>query len=165
MRNLKELENLLTRTRKKIVFAGIGNVLRSDDGAGVYIVKHLIENERISKLLAEVSLENYVSRINRMHADILVIVDCIDFKQEPGYCALLLPEETYETTVNTHNLTLKKIADFFTMPVYILGIQPLNLRIGEEMSAPVKKAADEIIQVVNRSIGNPIQQVTTIMQP
>ena len=42
MKKPEELLELIADTRKKILFAGIGNVLRCDDGAGVYIVNHLM---------------------------------------------------------------------------------------------------------------------------
>jgi len=152
MKKPEELLELMADTRKKILFAGIGNVLRCDDGAGVYIVNHLMESPHISKILVEVSLENYVSRINKAKPDLLVLVDCIDFGREPGYVGLLLPEDTFESTVNTHHLTLRRITEFFDMPVFILGIQPSCLKVGEEMTAEVVKSADKMVRMLNRAI-------------
>ncbi|NLI24749.1 MAG: hydrogenase maturation protease [Bacteroidales bacterium] len=152
MKEFNELLELIADNRKKILFAGIGNVLRCDDGAGVYIVNNLMENTNITKILVEVSLENYVSRINNAKPDLLVLVDCIDFGREPGYAGLLLPEDTFETTINTHNLTLRRVTEFFNMPVCILGIQPSRLEVGEEMTPGVKKSADNIIRLLNQTI-------------
>ena len=152
MKDFNELLELMVDNRKRILFAGIGNVLRCDDGAGVYIVNNLMESTHIEKILVEVSLENYISRINKAKPDLLVLVDCIDFGREPGYIGLLLPEDTFETTVNTHNLTLRRVAEFFDMPVFILGIQPSCLEVGEEMTPGIKKSADYIIGLLNQTI-------------
>ncbi len=138
-------------TRNKILFAGIGNVLRCDDGAGVYIVNHLMESPHISKILVEVSLENYVSRINKAKPDLLVLVDCIDFGREPGYVGLLLPEDTFESTVNTHHLTLRRITEFFDMR-YSSSHTTFRLKVGEEMTAEVVKSADKMVRMLNRAI-------------
>lgn len=152
MKKFDELLELITDNRKRILFVGIGNVLRCDDGAGVYIVNGLMQSTNIVKILVEVSLENYVSTINKIKPDLLVLVDCINFGREPGYTGLLLPEETMETTVNTHNLTLRRVSEFFDMPIFILGIQPSCLEVGEEMTTAVKKSADQIIWLLNHAI-------------
>ncbi len=152
MKAFKELLKLIAGHKKRILFVGIGNVLRCDDGAGVYIVNHIMESRYITKLLVEVSLENYVSRINKEKPDLLVLVDCIDFGREPGFAGLLVPEETFETTVNTHNLTLRRVTEFFDMPVFILGIQPSCLEVGEDLTPRVKESADNLIRLINKVI-------------
>ncbi len=56
----------------KILYVGIGNVLKSDDGVGVYISRKIKNNDYVSSLAAEVSIENYIGRINSLKPDILV---------------------------------------------------------------------------------------------
>lgn len=148
---LRKLDRLLDGPHKKILFAGIGNVLRSDDGAGVYICRHLEPAPSRLVLPVETSIENYIGKINRSGADVLVLVDCVDFQRAPGYHDLLPVEELLDITVHTHNISLKKIAELFHMPAYILGIQPADTSFGEELSGPVREAADSIIQIINQS--------------
>ena len=54
-----------------------------------------------------------------------------------------------DLTFNTHNISLKKLSDFFKMPVFVLGIQPENIEFGENISYIVKKVADQIIKMIN----------------
>ena len=128
---------------------GIGNVLKRDDGIGVYITNGIKNSERVLSLTVEVSIENYIGKINSLRPDILILVDCVEMKSPPGSCKLLKPEQISDITFNTHNISLKKIADFFPMEVFVLGIQPENIEFGEKISYLVKQVADQIIYMIN----------------
>jgi hydrogenase 3 maturation protease len=146
---LQNLDGLLEDKRQKILFVGIGNVLRSDDGAGVYICRNLKLSRTWSVLIVEISIENYIGKINRSGAGILVLVDCVDFGKEPGYYDLLPAGELLDLTFHTHNISLKKISELFTMPAWILGIQPADTSFGENLSGSVRGAARSIIRMIN----------------
>ncbi|MDY0098998.1 MAG: hydrogenase maturation protease [Bacteroidales bacterium] len=133
----------------KILYVGIGNVLKSDDGVGVYISRKIKNNDYVSSLAAEVSIENYIGRINSLKPDILVIIDCMDMKTEPGKSRLLPLNKVMDLTFNTHNISVARLADFFPMPVFILGIQPEHIDFGEKISYLVKKEADKLINLIN----------------
>ena len=62
----QKLEKILNNRNKKILFAGVGNVLRSDDGVGVYIVSAIRSHDNISTIIVETSIENYISKINSL---------------------------------------------------------------------------------------------------
>ena len=147
---LPELLSILSERNKKILFVGIGNVLKQDDGAGVYISNRIIPSHNIQVLTAEVSIENYIGKINSLEPDIVIIIDCADIGQGPGTCRLLRVSEINDLTFNTHNISLKRIAEFFRPEVFILGIQPENLDFGEKLSYLVKKSSDNIINLVNK---------------
>ncbi len=144
------LRRLLSQKQKKILFAGIGNVLRKDDGVGVYISSRIKPSENIEVLTVEVSIENYIGKINSLNPDIVVIIDCVDTASAPGTYKLLPVSEVHDLTFNTHNISLKRISDFFPMPVFILGIQPEKIDFGENISYLVKKVADKILLQINR---------------
>ncbi len=84
-----ELNKLLSQEDKKKLFVGIGNLLKMDDGAGVYISRRIIPGGNISALTAEVSIENYIGKINSLDPDILILIDCMDIKSAPGTFKLL----------------------------------------------------------------------------
>ncbi len=147
---LPELEKILSDKRLKILFAGIGNVLKSDDGAGVYICRKIRNSSRIQSLCAEVSIENYIGKINKLKPDILILIDCIDIDSPAGTCKFLQADKIRDMTFNTHNISLKKLKDFFEMPVYILGIQPEKIDFGENLSYIVKEVSDKIINLINK---------------
>jgi hydrogenase maturation protease len=146
---LKDLENLLLQRNRKILFVGIGNVLKSDDGVGVYISNNIKNRKNISSLTVEVSIENYIGKINSLNPDILVLIDCVDLGYAPGIYELLDINQIQDITFNTHNISLQKLSDFFKMPVYILGIQPEKIEFGQNISYLVKNIADRIINQIN----------------
>ena len=146
---LKELEDLLLQKERKILFVGIGNVLKSDDGTGVYISNNIRNRDNITSLTVEVSIENYIGKINTLKPDILVLIDCVDLSESPGTCKLLDINEIQDITFNTHNISLRKLSDFFLMPVFILAIQPEKIEFGENISYLVKDIADRIINQIN----------------
>ena len=147
---LDDLEILLKQTGRKILFVGIGNVLKQDDGAGVYISGRIAERDNIKTLTVEVSIENYIGKINSLKPDILVLIDCMDTGSPPGSVVFLPLEEVTDITFNTHNISLKNLAAFFTSEVYILGIQPATIDFGENISDIVRIASDDIINLINK---------------
>jgi len=144
----KSINYLLKDTSKHILFVGIGNILKSDDGTGVYISNHIKSGNKVSSLTVEVSIENYIGKINRLKPDILILIDCVDFKKEPGYFEMLPVHRVEDFTVHTHNISLKRISELFTMPVWILGIQPKDTSFGEKLSPEIKKTADYLIEMI-----------------
>jgi hydrogenase 3 maturation protease len=146
---LPEILKIISQSDKRILFVGIGNVLKNDDGVGVYITNRIINSERVLILTVEVSIENYIGKINSLKPDILILVDCVEMKSPPGTCRLLKAELIRDITFNTHNISLQKIADFFKMEVFVIGIQPENIEFGEKISYLVKQVADQIINMIN----------------
>jgi hydrogenase 3 maturation protease len=146
----EDLEILLSQKDKKLLFVGIGNLLKSDDGIGVYMSKKIRTNNHIMALTAEVSIENYIGKINSIKPDILVIIDCMDMKSKPGNHKLFSVNELEDLTFNTHNISLNRLSDFFTMPVFVLGIQPEKIDFGENISYLVRKVANNIILQINK---------------
>jgi hydrogenase 3 maturation protease len=144
------LHRLLSQKDRKILFVGIGNILKQDDGVGVYISSRIKPTKRIQVLTPEVSIENYIGKINSLHPDILIIIDCVDCGSEPGTYKLLPVNEIHDLTFNTHNISLKRLSGFFPMPVFILGIQPEKIDFGENISYLVKNVADKILLEINR---------------
>lgn len=145
----EDLNSILQQKDKKIVFVGIGNLLKRDDGAGVYISTNIRNTSGITSLTVEVSIENYIGKINSLNPDILVLIDCVNMGMPPGSHKIIPVSQIEDLTFNTHNISLKRLSEFFRMPVYILGIQPEKIDFGENMSYIVKEEADRIIDTIN----------------
>lgn len=146
----KTLNHLIKDNNKKKLFVGIGNILKSDDGIGVFISNNIKESKSVQKLTVEVSIENYLGKINSLNPDVLILVDCLDFGKQPGYSEILPAEQVKDFTLNTHNISLKKISELFKMPVFILGIQPKSIDFGEAISEIVKETAQNILKIINQ---------------
>jgi hydrogenase 3 maturation protease len=132
-----------------ILIVGIGNVLKEDDGVGVYISRNIKETGNIRVLTVEVSIENYIGKINSLNPDILILTDCMELGQPPGSFRMISLDNIVDQTFNTHNISLNRLGEFFPMQVWVLGIQPLSLNFGEHLSNPVKETADRIIHSIN----------------
>lgn len=145
----EDLNDLLLQNDKRILFVGIGNVLKKDDGVGVYISSAIRKKLNIEALTVEVSLENYIGKINRIDPDIVILIDCVDMGSPPGTSKLISVDKIDDLTFNTHNISLKRISEFFRMPVYLLGLQPEKINFGENISYLVKEEADKIINIIN----------------
>jgi hydrogenase maturation protease len=135
---------------KHILFAGLGNILRKDDGVGAYITRNIRKRDHVTPLSVEVSLENYIGKINTLNPDVLVLIDCTEMRQNPGYYILLSPDKIADHTFNTHNISLSRLNCFFHMPAFLLAIQPGDTSFGEEFTPMVQVKAEEIIMTLNR---------------
>jgi len=147
---IENLKKLLEHKNKRKLFVGIGNVLKNDDGIGVYISNQINETSEIQKLTVEVSIENYIGKINSLKPDILILVDCVDFGKQAGYCELLPVEKIKDFTINTHNISLKRVSELFEMPVMVLGIQPKKVDFGDVFTDNVLKTAENVIKIINQ---------------
>ena len=145
---MPELKELLERA-SRLLFIGVGNVLKRDDGVGVVISRQIIERPHIISLTVEVSIENYIGKINILKPDELVILDCMELGSSPGTYRLLSLNDVEDITFNTHNISLGRLGDFFPQPSYVLGIQPDSVDFGESLSPPVQDAANRIVQLIN----------------
>lgn len=144
------LAELLTGNSRKILFVGIGNLLRQDDGIGVYISTRIRERENIKVITAETSIENYIGKINSTDHDTLILIDCVDMKKQPGYYEMISPDRVQDMTFNTHNISLKRLSEFFRNEILILAIQPEKIGFGENLSYIVREAGNRIIELVNK---------------
>jgi hydrogenase maturation protease len=145
-----ELTDLVSRARR-LLFVGVGNLLKRDDGVGAVITSHIRERPGINALTVEVSIENYIGKIQSMVPEEMVIIDCMELGAPPGTYRLLRLDEVADFTFNTHNISLGRLGDFFTWSTFVLGIQPDNVELGESLTIPVQHAAREIIHQINHT--------------
>jgi len=145
---MKHLQEILETTHK-LILAGIGNVLKHDDAVGVYMTDNVMPTSIIHPLTVELSIENYIGKINQLNPDTLILVDCVHFNRKPGYTNLIPIKQLIDHTTHTHNISLNKLNQFFRMPVYVLGIQPQDVSFGEGMTPAVKTCADHLLSLIN----------------
>ncbi|HWR75256.1 MAG TPA: hydrogenase maturation protease [Bacteroidales bacterium] len=110
----------------------------------------LKETGHVKVITAEVSIENYIGKINSTDHDTLVLIDCVDMKKKPGTFELIHPDRVHDMTFNTHNISLKRLSEFFRNEILILAIQPEKIGFGENLSYIVRDAGNRIIELVNK---------------
>ena len=146
---MDKIRRLLSDKSIRIVFVGIGNMLRNDDGAGPYIAQKLKSTNNRIVIIPEAGIERYISAINREKPDLIIFLDCVNFGREPGYWEFIPIDKVEETTFHSHNISLNKLSEFFFAEIWVIGIQPANLKIGETLSPVVEKSAHNIISLIN----------------
>jgi len=140
-----------------VLFVGMGNRIRSDDGIGIYIAEKIKLFRSKNVIIAENSIENYIGKINAHPSDCVVIIDAVDQGKQAGYYALLPITEIKNTTANTHVISLDTISSFLTASLqWVLAIQPKDVSIGFKISTSLKKTgdrvADEIISKISKQL-------------
>lgn len=152
---LEGLHEIFNGKYSHILIIGIGNYLRSDDGAGPRIVEKLTSSEKVRLLNTETNIERYIEPIQNSPADVLLFIDCVHFGKEPGYTELIPIETITDHTFHSHNISMNRIREFFTVPAFVLGIEPGSLKVGEKLTTAVKQKVDDIILLLNALIAVP----------
>jgi len=137
---------------KKIAIIGIGNILMSDDGAGVRVLELLSPPPKGVELIELAT--GGMSLLHKLEGlDTAIIVDAVDFGGKPGEVRVFKPEDV--TSIKTvgyslHDLDILKVLELAkqmgTLPkhVFIAAIQPGSLEMGEGLSPEVEGALPEL---------------------
>ncbi len=151
------VNELKKRLKGKIVVVGIGNPLRGDDGAGPALICQLKSGTQKTNPLIELIdagevPENYLSKIATLKPDTVVLVDAADFDAPPGTMKIISPQDIPERGFSTHTASLKLTIQYLKSEtdadIFLLGIQPRSIQLGEGISAPVKKTIDKIVDMI-----------------
>jgi len=135
-----EFRNLV---KGKVVFVGVGNELRGDDGVGVYIAKKLKRRKTVNTGVAP---ENFIGKIKKMKPERIVIFDALEFGGKPGEVRVVDARKTEGLKISTHSLPLSFFCKLFEgVEVYLIGIQPKSREFGSFMSEEVVRAAEKLL--------------------
>ncbi|MEM2550468.1 MAG: hydrogenase maturation protease, partial [Nitrososphaerota archaeon] len=86
--------------------------------------------------------------------DLIIVLDAVRANYPPGTILFERISSTKFGFFGTHNIPLKLILERQSLMdySYLLGVVPYDLSIGEKLSTIVKSAADEIVDLLYRSI-------------
>lgn len=149
---MQKLAAIFHPENRKVLIIGIGNHLRSDDGVGPKIIEQLRASAKVALLNAETNIERYIEPIRNSGASTLLFIDSMSLGQKPGHYELVSIDAIRDFSFNSHNISLKRLKDFFHMPAFVLGIEPETLKVGEKLSPGVQMAADKITKALNTLI-------------
>jgi hydrogenase maturation protease len=139
--------------RPRVLVLGIGNPLRSDDGAGLHVVRRLLREGLPAGVCASELTGGWTSLLDRLGAcDRLIVVDAADVGLPPGSIVDLDPAAirsgAKSSLAGGHFLDLREalaLADTVGLPrpsvVRVLGIQAADtVSLSEECSPEVTAA-------------------------
>lgn len=141
---------------KKIVFVGVGNRLRGDDGAGPAFIEMIRRKTDIVCINAETVPENYIGTIQKNRPDMVVFIDTMELETDPGKFVLTQPSKLGWNGFSTHATSLNMLSEILTTctgaEIIVLGIQPEQCNFGAEISSSVRNTLRELMKVVCTSL-------------
>ena len=149
--------------KKAILIAGIGNLLFTDEGIGVHIIRELSKKNLSSEVeLADIGTATFELVRFMEGKDKVVIVDAILSDQPPGTIFKLTPDDLKPTqgkfSASLHQFGIvEALASADQMgikpDVVIFGITPKDYQSpGTELTPELKKSIPKIIQAILREI-------------
>jgi hydrogenase 3 maturation protease len=145
---------------------GIGHELRGDDALGLIVARKLEgvapHSARLLFVDAGPAPENITGRLRRFGPDLVILVDAVQMDAPPGTVACVPWQDATGFSASTHTLPLTLFAEYLTAElgcvVWLVGIQPASTLIGSPVSAPVRKAIDEVVGGLCASLAQAIGQ-------
>jgi hydrogenase maturation protease len=146
-----------------IVVLGLGNVIMSDEGAGVYVIQRLLGDPRLpsgARLIDGGTLGLELLSV-ASGAGLLIVVDAVDLELTPGTLVRFASEELFalERGATAHQLGVADLLSALRMlgaepaTVVLLGVQPARVALGTELSPAVGAAVDRLVELVLEEIG------------
>ncbi len=147
---MKQADPFRQMLRGKVVIVGVGNILRGDDGLGPMLVERLKDKVRALCINAGSTLENYLGKIIKAQPDTVLLIDAVHLGLEPGAYEMVEAAEIEQTGLSTHDISPRLLLDLLGMrirgKIFLLGIQPQQLGLGNGVSRRIKETLLELEQ-------------------
>ena len=132
----------------KVVVVGIGNPIRGDDGFGPALIERLTGKVKAVLIDVGIAPESYGGRIIRENPDTILLVDAVHLERGVGEYEILHKDDIVKSGFTTHDLSPKMFIEYLEgqvkADIYMLGLQPERLSIGDELSEPVEEAINDL---------------------
>lgn len=155
----KELRNWFAGA-KKVVIAGIGNPIRSDDYVGLNIVEYLKGKlpETVCLLECETVPESYLFEIEEFNPTHVLLIDAAFLGLNPGEASLGDAEKIADSSaITTHLLPLRVFCDYVKQAtgakIALLLIEPKCMDFGEGLTFEVQAAAERLTKLLLDLLG------------
>jgi len=139
------------------VFVGVGNSMRSDDAVGPYVISRInhrlsTNDQRLHFIDAGEMPENYIGKISQLKPRTVVVIDALDFKTTGGDVKIAKASGLRQVSFSTHGMSLglfsEQIKRLCDAEIFVIGIQPQSLDMGEALSPAVKRSAEELVEII-----------------
>jgi hydrogenase maturation protease len=157
----------MTRERKKILVAGIGNPLMGDDGLSEHVITKLKLHtwpENVTLLNIGCSVLNHAIELEQV--DTLIVIDAIRAKTQPGAIHRVIPSghlksvfsDRTDTARDSHGFSildaieLARLKKGKSTEVIIYGIEPFDCHPGIGLSPAIGNSVLILEQMVSDEI-------------
>jgi hydrogenase maturation protease len=173
----------------RVLVAGVGNVLRADDGFGVEVARRMGEMDLPQGVKVVETGIGGMSLVQELQEgyDALIVADAVDLGRPPGHVMLILPEvidvnalefdarmdllADMHLTTPDRALMLSKALGVLPPNLLMVGCQPVDAETpGQPMSAEVTAAVGVAVKEILRHLEEMLAGVaqepeTTVGQP
>ncbi len=155
----------------KVLIAGVGNILRGDDGFGVRVVQRLANLPRPESVrVVEVGISGFSLVQELMDGyEACIVVDAADRGRAPGTLYLIEPDLAIPSDAQAERLHHELIDAHYADPsralllaaalgikprrTFVVGCQPAKVEeLRETLSPPVERAVPEALHMVRELI-------------
>jgi len=134
---------------EKILFIGLGNTYRGDDGAGLLFLQRLEQTVSFSQshfINAGTNPENYLQHILDLEPHLLIFIDCAEWGAQPGTIDWLDTQTIDSVNISTHAFSIKMVQQYIEAQMDLvfkyIGIQPFQKSFGQSISP-------ELVQIID----------------
>jgi hydrogenase 3 maturation protease len=146
----KALKKWLTDA-ERVVVAGIGNPIRTDDFVGVKIIQNMQGkvSEKVYLIECETVPESFLQPIVEFNPTHVLLIDAAILGLKSGETRFINPERIADfPAVSTHMLPLRLFCEYLLTTtkarIALLLIEPKNVEFGEALTPDVQAAAEKI---------------------
>ncbi len=146
----------------QIRILGLGNLMRTDDAAGMLAVRRLAEDSRLPHGVEVI--EGGTLGLDLLHAvygiSHLLVLDAVDTGSAPGTLARFMGQELADlpTSKSVHLLGLSdllnvlQLMDEPPMEIVLLGVQPQSTGWGTALTPAVEAAQSDLVEAALKQI-------------
>lgn len=142
---------------KTTLVLGVGNLVMSDDGVGVAVVRKLLHEYRLPPQVAVMDGGTLgLDILPRLEGiEQLIVVDALETGKAPGSCVRLAGEEiplALETKLSPHQMGLKDLLTVSLLmghaprETVLIGVQPGCIEMGTELTPLVAAQVDVMLE-------------------
>ena len=156
----------MTSSEKKTLVLGLGNILMSDEGVGVHVVRALQGRELPPDVeCLDGGTGGFILLEPMQQADRILMIDAAADGNPIGTVTRTIPRfaRDYPPTLTAHDIGIKDLLDLFYMldggrevTLYAITIDPQQ-PISLELSPVVKAAANEAVERILAELASPQQ--------
>jgi hydrogenase maturation protease len=155
----------LNNQNKQIAVIGIGNILMSDDGAGIFALRELEDRfdwpdyvELIDGGTKGLELLPFVEDKER-----ILFIDAVNFGMEAGHVGELSKEEIpdyFVTKLSVHQIALPdligagRLLGTLTEEIHLVGIQPAYIETGYGLTDPLINNFESFLSLIVKRLND-----------
>ena len=148
------------RQRDKIAFVGLGNEYRTDDGAGIAVIRLLKysgidKSDEVALFEVDRNLLRHLSDIEKFQPSRIIFLDAANLGTEPGKIMVLDEKQIIEKKISTHENNLDLAMAYFKIvlpehEVLFVGIQFKSLEMSDELTLTeeTRRAVEELVRLI-----------------